>query len=174
MSVNSENEHAQPIAVDERGGGSLSAKGIDGMLQVIPSTQYGAWNVYILDPDDADAADANAERINNSTGFKAFRATPLMPGVINTIAVIIGWSTTASDLTNINSAMSDLDGYITTPSTGGSAVTNCIALIPDVATPTQWSPSPWITWDGSDTIKTIAVRSSGANYTAGVMIETIS
>jgi len=144
-------------------------------LTVVPGVS-GVLRTYILDPDDANAANVDAERIQDVTGFKAFRVTPLTPGAIaGVLAIIYGWSTSAGDLTAVNVAMAALDVDITTPGSAGQANESVDALFPTgtaVNTQHDWTDPPWVV-ASSDTIKTIAVRSTGANYTTGVRVEVI-
>jgi len=138
----------------------------------------GTYSSYILDPDDANAANADEERIQDPTGFKAIRFTPLPGAIASTVAIIGGWSISAGDLTAVNVRMAALDVDITTPGGAGQANDDVGAMFPgnyDETTESQdvWTDLGWITWDGLNTIKTIAVRSTGANYTPGVLVETI-
>jgi len=137
----------------------------------------GTLNTYILAPDDADAADVITERYDDATGVKAFRIIPHTPAVALFEGIIFAWSTTAGDLTALNTIMAAVDGSLVTPD--GIAHANAGLILPSVvgATPTggdNWHGDlDWIIWDGTTRIKTIAVRSSGANHDAGVALQVI-
>jgi len=138
----------------------------------------GTYKLRILDPDDADAADADSERYNDATGVKAFRFSPSADGAASLVALIFGWSTSAGDLTAVNAAMASVDTDYTTPALKGTAYSNVGILIPGEegawTTFGGWSgTTQWIMWDGTTRIKTIAIRSSGADYPNGVVLETI-
>lgn len=156
-------------------GASEAIGSTDNALHTIQAIQ-GTLKVYILDPDDADAANADAERIQDVTGFKAFRVTPLTPGAVaGILAIIYGWSTSAGDLTAVNTAMATLDVDITTPGGAGQANEGANAIFPigtAVDTQHDWIEPQWIV-ARSETIKTIAVRATGGNYTVGVRVEVI-
>jgi len=145
--------------------------------RVIVSPVSGDYQQFILDPDDADAANADSERIQDTTGFKAFRVTPFTPGAIaGCLAIIYGWSTSAGDLAAVNVNMAALDVDITTPGSAGQANPDVGSAFPigtAVNTQHEWTSVPWVVWDETNTIKTIAVRSTGANYTTGVLVEVI-
>jgi hypothetical protein len=149
---------------------------LNGGVQVIQAIP-GTLKVYILDPDDADAANVDAERIQDVTGFKAFRVVPLTPGAVaGVLAIIYGWSTSAGDLTAVNVAMAALDVDITTPGGSGQANDGANAIFPigtAVNTQHDWAESPWVV-AASASIKTIAVRATGGNYTVGVRVEVIA
>ena len=147
----------------------------DGAAHVLSGVS-GVIKTYILDPDDADAANADAERIQDVTGFKAFRVTPITPGGTTPLAIIYGWSTSAGDLVAVNAAMAALDVDITTPGGAGQANSSVNAIFPTgiAASPEDsWTEAPWVVAN-SDTIKTIAVRSTGSDYGTGVRVEVIS
>ena len=57
----------------------------------------GTLKTYVLAPDDANAADTAAERIDN-VGAKAFRIIPHTPAIAALEGIIFGYSTTAGDL----------------------------------------------------------------------------
>jgi hypothetical protein len=135
----------------------------------IPGSSY----VVVMDPDDADAAAADTERWLSATGALWFNFIPKAPAeaVTSLEGIIVGWSTTASDLTAVNALMATVDTGLTTPGSGGTEVTNCMVLLPvkQADGTTGWvstHPNGVPAVSGS-TIKTIAVRSSGAEYPEG-------
>lgn len=138
----------------------------------------GTRGILTMQPDAADAADADLERYDDTTGVKAFRVVPRAPAIALFEAIIFGWSTTASDLTAINSRMSSAATAYSTPD--GSQDQGVGLIIPGIegATPTGgalwYGDLDWVVWDGTLRIKTIAVRSVGANHDAGVLLEVIS
>lgn len=141
--------------------------GADGVLKSI-----------ILDPDAANAADADTERYNNSTGCKGFRVAPNAGGVASVTAIIFAWSTTVADLTALNVTLAALASQFATPSTGGNKLSNTGILIPTEpgawTTHAMWyNDTDWLFWDGTTRIKSIAVRSVGADYTPGVILQII-
>lgn len=156
----------EPVDILSTGGAAHVLNGTSGTLQV-----------FILDSLNSNAPDANANRINNATGYKAFRVTPLTPAAVAGVtAIVYGWSTTANDITAVNVVMASLVTDITTPSGGGVAKENVGAIYPiNAASGTQnrFTTAPWIICDGTNTFKTIAVRCSGGAYTKGVMVEVI-
>ena len=130
----------------------------------------------VLDPNNADAANVANERYSSATGCVAFRLLPLPNSVALVKALIFGWSTTEADLVAVNLNMAAISAEITTPSGASELVARTGVLAPVIigATNTGWvGDTEWQLWDGDQTIKTIAVRSSGADYTSGVVLEVL-
>ena len=167
----------------------LAAEGTSGDDEVLRSTARslhvadtgpaGQLISIMLDPDDADAADANTERWTSATGCLAFRVIPKAPAaaLASFLGIIVGWSTTASDLTAVNALMATLDTGISTPGSGGTEVTNTTVILPLIQAGgvTGFTPSPgWIFAADGERIKTIAVRSVGANWVAGVLLQVVT
>jgi len=138
----------------------------------------GTRSVRILAPDNADAADAAAERYGDATGCKAFRVIPSSPAAASLDSILFAWSTTASDLAALNTAMAAIVTAKGTPD--GAAQNNVGIILPAVegATPTGgtiWTGSlGWVVAEPNALFKTIAVRSNGADHDAGVVLEMIS
>lgn len=137
----------------------------------------GEYKCTILQPDNGDATAVDVERWISETGCMAFRVTPLEQGVVSLDGIVFGWSTTYNDLAAVNSAMAQISGQITTPN--GTMVPNVGVILPTVDG--SWGNNhamwygmmDWIYWDAMTTIKTIAVRSHGADYDKGVLLEVI-
>jgi len=149
----------------------------DGSSLVFPAITGGIYTL-MMDPDNADAADANTERWTSATGCKAFRVVPKGPAAALAAldGILYGWSTTAADLTAVNAAMAALATEVATPGTGSVGTGNVAAIFPakQADGTTGWSGDlDWKLYDGTTPIKTIAVRSVGADYPEGVMVQYI-
>jgi hypothetical protein len=146
----------------------------------------GTRNIRIMDPDAANAAAADNERYDDATGVIAFRITPIPDPALLAKAIIVGWSTTASDLAAVNTAMANVATDIGTPSGSpqASLVANVAVIVPPILAmgsaagkgggPWMGGGLDWIGWDGENRIKTIAVRSVGADYATGVVLELVT
>ena len=147
--------------------------------RVVDLGLIGTLTQVVMAPDDADAAASDDERWLSATGAKAFRVIPLTPAsaLTSLVAILFGYSTTASDLTAVNAQMAQLDASISAPTTaGGVEVTQTGLILPvkQADGTTGFSGDlGWVKYDGVTTIKTIAVRSTGANFDTGVVLELI-
>ena len=151
---------------------------VDGSSFVFPAI-LGSLYTLMMDPDNADAADANTERWVSATGCKAFRIIPKGPADVLAAldGIVYGFSTTNADLTAVNAAMSTLATEVATPGTGSVGTPNVAAIFPakQADGTTGWSGDmDWKIYDGTTLIKTIAVRSVGADYPEGVMVQYIA
>ena len=139
----------------------------------------GSLSSIMLDLDDDEAADANTERWTSTTGCKAFRVIPkgVASGLGSLEGIIFAWSTTAADLAALNTLMGTMDTGMTTPGSGGIECPNVGVLFPvkQAGGETGWvGNTDWVVYDGQTLIKTIAVRSSGADYVEGALLQLIS
>lgn len=161
-------------------GAATDASGNPAGLTVQGESKFsisGTLKTYVLAPDAGTPADVDAERINDSTGFKAFRVIPHLPAIASFEGIVFGYSTDAGAISAIGSVVDAVALSLVTPD--GTPYQNCGVILPSFigATPTggaQWSGDlNWITYDGTTTIKTIAVRSVGADHDAGVVVQVI-
>jgi hypothetical protein len=144
-----------------------------------PVGQLGQLTSIVLNPKDDDAAAADTERWLSTTGAMAFRVIPKAPAsaLANFLGLLFAWSTAANDLTAVNALLAALDTGISTPASGGTEVVNTGVLLPLVQAGgvTGFTGSTgWITWDGESRIKTIAVRSVGAAWAAGAVLQVVT
>jgi hypothetical protein len=154
--------------------GQLYTSGGANVLHVAPDDLV----TIVLDPDDADAANAATERWTDTTGAVAFRVIPIgaASAVGSLESIIFGWSQTASDLAAVNARMATLDTGVAAAGSGGSEVVGVGIILPVKRADgsTGWvGNTDWITPPDGKTIKTSAVRSGGADYTAGVVLQLI-
>lgn len=117
----------------------------------------------------ATPTDADANRIIDATGYKAFRVRSAKGLTALVTGIAFGWSTVTSDFTVVNASCTALLVDIVTPSGAGQANENTQAILPVQATAGLLESSDWIQWDGVTTIKTILVKSVGADQGAMVV-----
>ena len=128
----------------------------------------GAVKTIALDLKDAGASDNDKERYDSAEGLKGFRILPAAGGATSLTHIAFGWSTVQSQLSSINSAMAALITELTTPA--GTEFSNLGLIIPTqagvwTAHGMWYGDNDWIFWDGTTTIKSVAMRSVGAALT---------
>lgn len=132
----------------------------------------GQLSNYILSPKNADVTDIDAERVIDIAGVSRFRLTVFAGDTSSVTAFIIGYSTTVNDLTAVNAAMATAATEVGTPA--GTQLDNVIIIPTHLAFAANSGliQSDWFNFN-DETIKTIAVRSVGADYATGVILETV-
>jgi len=135
-----------------------STDGLSKVLQGISGTFRSATISAIIVPLDVDG-----NRWADATGCKAFRMRPINGLSTGVTSLVYGFSTAASDFTplNILCANKIIDVESATPS--GISNANVKVITPIEQANGVFLSEDWIVFDGSLTIKTILVRSSGVD-----------
>ena len=111
---------------------------------------------YIIADTAANMTDAADHRVDDATGFKAFRVTPVTQ--IATEELAYGWSTTAADYAALETKLTTVLGQVATPTGAAQEDARIIAEVGDGTATEYFEPQGWINYDGTTTIKTITAQ----------------
>jgi len=134
----------------------------------------GEFNIYTLLADDAAAgSDTAVYRIDDATGFTDFRINVIDAVNANTTNLAFAWSTTAGAYSALAIELSAVLIDAATPDGTAHSNARIIEFVGDGTATKAFKDQPWISWDGTTRIKTIAVMVTGTG-TQDIQVDTLS